>query len=146
MTCRPSPARRLLLRFEYVTDGGLNTPGWAIDDVRIPEIGLSDDAETDGDWTANGFERLTGPIAQKFAVQVIEIGSQTNVSQVALDSANDATIDLRGPDQGVEKSIIVIAARARARAKRRPTSYSFCTRHRPAGLVACPANLYDWAG
>jgi immune inhibitor A len=121
----PFAGQKVALRFEYVTDGGLNTPGWAIDDVRVPEIGLSDDAETDGDWTANGFQRLTGPIAQKFAVQVIEVGGQTNVSQVELDSANDATIDLRGPDQGVVKSIVVIAAESEGTSEEARYSYSF---------------------
>jgi hypothetical protein len=39
--------QRVLLRFEYVTDGGLNTSGWAIDDVAVPELGWLDDAESE---------------------------------------------------------------------------------------------------
>jgi len=121
--------QKVLLRFEYVTDGGLSTPGWAIDDVSIPEIGLSDDADNDGDWTASGFQHVTGPIAQRFVVQVIEAGDQAaggqeQVRQIALDDANDATIELRGPDQGVTKSIIVIAARSQATSEEAQYSYS----------------------
>ncbi len=37
----PFAGGRVLLRFEYVTDGGVNTPGWAIDDISVPELGLS---------------------------------------------------------------------------------------------------------
>jgi len=126
--------QKVLLRFEYVTDGGLNTPGWAIDDVSIREIGLSDDAESAGDWTADGFQRITGPIAQRFVVQVIEVGDQATptgdqpeVRQVALDAANDATIELRGPDQGVTKSIIVIAAESEATSEEATYQFSLTT-------------------
>ncbi len=120
---------KVLLRFEYVTDGGLNTPGWAIDDVSVPEIGLSDDAETEGAWTADGFQRITGPVAQRFVVQVVETtqGNETVVRQVALDTANDATIELRGPDQGVLKSVIVIAAETEATSEEATYHYSFAT-------------------
>jgi hypothetical protein len=123
--------QKVLLRFEYVTDGGLNTPGWAIDDVSIREIGLFDNAENDGNWTASGFQRITGPIAQSFVVQVIEVGDQATPTggqeqarQIALDAANDATIELRGPDQGVAKSIIVIAAMSEATSEEAQYSYS----------------------
>lgn len=106
----PFAGQKALLRFEYVTDGGLNTPGWAIDNVSVPEIGLSDDAESNGDWTAQGFQRISGPIAQRFVVKVIEAGTGPSVRQVTLDAANDATIELRGAAQGVTKSVVVIAA------------------------------------
>ena len=123
----PFAGRKVLLRFEYVTDGGLNTPGWAIDDVSIPEIGLSDDAESAGDWTANGFQRITGPIAQRFVVQLIETGDQTQVSQVALDAWNDATIELGGPDEGVTKSVIVVAAASEGTSEEAQYRYSLTT-------------------
>jgi len=123
--------QNVLLRFEYVTDGGLNTPGWAIDDVSIPVIGLFDDAESAGGWTASGFQRITGPIAQHFVVQVIETGDETaptggqaQARQITLDAANDATIELRGPDQGVAKSVIVIAATSEATSEEAQYQYS----------------------
>lgn len=119
--------QKVLLRFEYVTDGGLNTPGWAIDDISIPEIGFSDGAENNGDWTANGFQRISGPVAQRFVVQVIESGDQTQVRQITLDAANDATIELRGADQGVTRSIIVIAAATEATSEEAQYNYSFAT-------------------
>ena len=125
----PFTGHKALLRFEYVTDGGLNTPGWAIDDISIPEIGLKDNVENDGDWTVEGFKRITRPIAQRFVVQVIEVADQATpagdqVRQIALDAANDATIELRGPDQGVAKSIIVIAAVSEATSEEAQYSYS----------------------
>ena len=107
----PFAGRKVLLRFEYVTDGGLNAQGWAIDDVSIPEIGFSDDAESDSGWDAQGFQRLSDPLAQRFLVQVIGFsGGTANVFQVPLDAMNDATIDLSWTAQGVDKLVIVIAA------------------------------------
>jgi hypothetical protein len=123
----PFAGQKVLLRFEYVTDGGLNTTGWAIDDLSIPETRFSDDAESAGGWAASGFQRITGPIAQRFVVQVIETGDQTQVRGIALDAANDATIDLRGPDQGVTKSIIVIAATTETTSEEAEYLFSFVT-------------------
>ncbi len=117
--------RKVLLRFEYVTDSGLNTSGWAIDDISIPEIGFFDNAESAGDWIANGFERITGPLPQRFVVQVIETGAQTGVQQVALNANNDATINLPGPEQGVTKSIVVVAATTQATSEEASYHYSF---------------------
>ena len=45
----------VLVRFEYITDEGVNLDGIVIDDIAVPELGFADDAETDGDWTG---ERL----------------------------------------------------------------------------------------
>ena len=50
--------KRVLVRFEYITDEGYNRPGLAIDDLRIPEIGYSDNAESDNGWTTDGFIRV----------------------------------------------------------------------------------------
>jgi hypothetical protein len=67
-------------------------------------------------------------------VQVIEVGDQATptgdqpeVRQVALDAANDATIELRGPDQGIKKSIIVIAATSQATSEEAQYRYSLAT-------------------
>jgi hypothetical protein len=94
--------RSVLLRFQYVTDGALNLNGIAIDDLEIPEIGWRDDAEGDGDWTANGFIRSSNLVAQRFIVQVIRFGAQPTVERrivagTALELAVDATADRRAP-------------------------------------------------
>ena len=43
----------VLVRFEYITDEGVNLDGIVIDDIAVAELGFADDAETDGDWQAN---------------------------------------------------------------------------------------------
>ena len=38
--------KAIQVRFDYVTDEGFNEPGWAIDDISIPELNYQTDAET----------------------------------------------------------------------------------------------------
>ena len=86
--------KQVLLRFEYVTDGALNLNGWAIDDLAIPEIGWSDDAEADRDWTASGFIRSTNLVRQRFVVQVIRFGATPTVERrIVEDGALELDVD-----------------------------------------------------
>jgi len=87
----PYAGQQIQLRFEYVTDGALNMNGIAIDDLTIPEIGYSDDAEADNDWNANGFVRSTNIVRQRFVVQVIRFGATPTVERHVVD---DGTLEL----------------------------------------------------
>lgn len=120
----PFAGGRVLLRFECVTDGGVNAPGWAIDDISVPELGFRDDAEDDGGWEAASFQRLTGPLPQRFVVQLIERGEEPQVSQITLDSGNRAAVDLTGPVDAV----IVIAATSEGTTETASYEYSLDTR------------------
>lgn len=67
--------REILVRFAYITDLSINEPGIAIDDISIPEIGYSTDAETDdGGWTAEGWVRIQNTLPQRFSVQMVRFG------------------------------------------------------------------------
>ena len=83
----PFAGREVLLRFEYVTDGALNEAGIAIDDLEIAEIGFSDDAETPGDWTADGFIRSTNIVRQRYIVQVIRFQDSPTVERHIVDGS-----------------------------------------------------------
>ncbi|MDA8442094.1 MAG: immune inhibitor A [Peptococcaceae bacterium] len=52
--------KTIQLRFHYLTDGGVSLKGWAIDNITIPAINYSDDAEGASDWTFNGFRQFAG--------------------------------------------------------------------------------------
>ena len=79
--------KEIQLRFEYVTDGALNLHGMAIDDISITGL-LSDDAETDNGWKADGFVRSTNVVSQRFVVQLLRF------------TANGTTVDRRSVDAG----------------------------------------------
>jgi immune inhibitor A len=85
--------RRILLRFEYVTDSSANRDGWAIADVRIPAIGFADRAGDRG-WTAEGFTRLGEPLPQRFLVEAVLPGSPADVRRLTLDQNNHATLEI----------------------------------------------------
>ncbi len=87
----PFAGRRVLLRFEYVTDDATNLPGFAIDDIEVPEIGFLDTADGGAHWMAEGFRQVRGPLAQRFIVQKVEAGQ---VTRVQLDAGNRAEIPL----------------------------------------------------
>ena len=87
----PFAGKQILLRFEYVTDGALNLNGFALDDISIPEISFTDDAERDNDWTAAGFIRSTNVVKQRFVVQVIRFGATPTVERHVVE---DGTLQI----------------------------------------------------
>jgi len=125
----PFAGEKILLRFEYITDEGVNLDGFAIDDISIPELGFFDDAENDGPWLAEGFRRLTSPLTQRFVVQVIEFGQTTTVTTLPLDELNAGEVRLSGFGSTLEKAVIVIAAATDD--TRQPATYRYSLR--PAG-------------
>ena len=100
---------RVFLRFEYLTDEGVNGPGWAIDDIAVPEIGFLDDAESDvGGWQRAGFRRLAGPLPQRFELRLITLGPAPEVEAVPLDAKNRAELSLTGLGTEYQSAVIVI--------------------------------------
>jgi immune inhibitor A len=98
----PYAGKEIQLRFEYVTDGALNLHGMAIDDIAITGL-LSDDAESDNGWKAEGFVRSTNLVAQRFAVQLLRFtASGTSVERRTVDAGTldldvDTSTDRRPP-------------------------------------------------
>jgi hypothetical protein len=86
--------RRVLVRYESVSDDATSLTGFAVDNIEVPEIGFRDGAETASGWRAEGFKHIEGPLPQRFVVQVIR-GSE--VTRLELDSANRGQVALGGP-------------------------------------------------
>ena len=105
----PYAGEEVLLRFEYVTDEGTSDDGICIDDVSIPEIGYFDDVESDGLWDAQGFIRTNTLAPQDYLVQVVEIGDEVNVRQMALDQDGSGTLTLSGFGEGLERAVVIVA-------------------------------------
>ena len=93
----PFAGRDILLRFEYITDDAVTLPGWAIDDVTIPELDYSADFEADADgWVGAGFVRHTNLLPQTFLVQAITlpVDGQAQVKRLALDARQQGVFRL----------------------------------------------------
>ena len=87
--------QEVLLRFEYITDAAVNTEGFLLDDVTIPEIGYFSDFEhDDGGWQAEGWVRIGNVLPQTFRVALVKHGAQTTVEQIPLSADNSANIQL----------------------------------------------------
>ena len=72
--------KKILLRFEAVNDLAVNLPGFAIDDIEIPEIGFKDDAESEAGWTSEGWIRTNNFVPQTFIAQVIGLARMATLA------------------------------------------------------------------
>jgi len=112
MDLTPYAGQPILLRFEYITDDAVNSPGFCVDDITIPELGYHYDAEDDGDWVALGFIRTDNTLPQRYLVQLIELGAETRVLQIELDEAQRGQWVIEGFGDKVERAVLVVSALA----------------------------------
>ncbi len=101
--------QKVLLRFEYVTDGGTHGRGWAIDGVAIEGTAFRDPDLTDAGWRSAGWVRLDRPLPQTYVVRLIErrAGGETSVLDVPLDAGRRG--ELRFSAAGVDEATVAIA-------------------------------------
>jgi len=119
----PYVGQKVLVRFEYVTDDAYNDPGLCIDDISIPELGYYYDAETDGGWTAEGFVRSTNIVPQRWIVQLITFGADTEIRQMDLGETGAGRLEIE--DFGTETDRAVLAVSALAPATTEVASYQY---------------------
>jgi len=78
--------QEIIIRFEYITDDAVTRPGFVLDDVAIPEVGYFSDFEEGGDgWESAGFIRHTNLLPQRWLVQLILFGPETQVQRLELN-------------------------------------------------------------
>ncbi|NJM05270.1 hypothetical protein HC891_02090 [Candidatus Gracilibacteria bacterium] len=100
----PYAGVEILLRFWHITDEGFNAPGMLLDNIRIPEIGYTDDVENgSGGWSAAGFVRSDGSLAQRWQLRLVRTLSDGRVlaETVPVDSAGRAVVQLASAERGV---------------------------------------------
>ena len=104
--------QEIIIRFEYRTDTWFNGSGFAVDDIAIPELDYTYDAEAgEDDWKGEGFVRTSNVVPQNWALQLISPVDGVTVQQ--LDVAEDGTAyaDITLGD-GVKKTTLIIGAMA----------------------------------
>lgn len=95
----PMAGKKFLLRFEAITDAGVNREGFAIDNISIPEINFKDDGNSDAGWKSEGWSRVENTLPQYWQVQAIVTGrdGKVTVERMALkDNTGTLAIDLGG--------------------------------------------------
>ena len=112
----PYARKKILVRFEYITDEAVNNNGLALDDVEVPELNFLDDAEQDRGWDAHGFFRTDNLAPEDFVVQLVEQHQDGSIT------VNDLTLDeqQRGQTQvccfgsDLDRVVVIVAAMAPA--------------------------------
>jgi len=99
--------RKVLVRFEYVSDDATSFTGLAVDNIELPELQYGDDADGNSDWTPDGFTSVSGRLPQQFVIQLVA-GERENptVSRIDLDAENRVEISLAGPAMIVVSGIV----------------------------------------
>lgn len=101
--------REILVRFEMITDDGVNQPGMAIDDISVPELGYASDFENDdGGWDAAGWLVTDNRLPQELWLQVAQLnGSDTTVTRWRSQGENNWRLELT---PGTQQAILALSA------------------------------------
>ncbi|MCX6032407.1 MAG: immune inhibitor A [Chloroflexi bacterium] len=121
--------KQILLRFEYVTDDAVNGPGFMVDDVAIPELSYSDGGENGaGGWDAAGWVLTDNRLAQRWLVQLVEIGSnKITVERLAVGADGRGQLDVA--DLGkLDKAVLIISGLAPVTTEAAKYSYTIAVR------------------
>jgi len=106
--------KKILLRFEVITDDALNLPGMALQDIHIPEINYAYNADSGDDgWQAQGFIRTNDLEPEKYSVQLISTGSDGKTQVKRLPLADDQTGHWDVPLSQLKSAVLVLSALAR---------------------------------
>lgn len=114
MDLTPYAGKKIQVRFEEVTDDAVNLQGFAVDQIRIPELYFSDTLSSDNGWVSNGFIRSTNVLPEHYTVQVLVYqGQKFTVSDMAVDLATGQGI-LSVPNFGsaITRVVLVVSANA----------------------------------
>ncbi len=117
--------RRILIRFHYVTDDGVNNAGLCFRQISAPEAGLTPASQG---WQAEGFLLTGNRVAQEYLVQVVETGAPNRVTQMVLDPSNRGELVVQ-PPPAPGRLVVVVAALAPK--TRQPAPYTLTVE--PAG-------------
>lgn len=112
--------KKVVLRFEYVTDAAVNGEGFMLDDIEIPQIGYQTDFETDIDgWEANGFVRIQNRIPQTYRLTLIQSGKPRSVQYLQVKPDQTFTMPLK-----LESDVILVVS-GTTPYTRLPANYTF---------------------
>jgi hypothetical protein len=98
---------RIKLRFQYVTDDGVNGEGFLMRNLSIPEIKWHDNFTG---WNAKGFLPVySNLLPSDWMVQLISFtAKRTTVSTLPLSATKQASIVINPGKQGLKKLVVVV--------------------------------------
>ena len=122
--------KQIQVRFQYITDDAVNGPGILLDDISVPELNYSSDAEeADGGWVSQGWLRTNNVLVQRWLVQVAEVDRQgLKVSVIEVGPDGKGSLDVSGI--GNNGKVAYLAVSAIAPVTTETATYSFEVRKR----------------
>jgi immune inhibitor A len=106
--------KKIQLRFEQVTDEAVNLQGFAIDNIRIPELHFQDTLNSDNGWASSGFIRSNNVLPQHYNIQALLYqGAQFTVSSLPVDLASgQGTLTIPNYGTTVTRVVLIVSAYA----------------------------------
>jgi hypothetical protein len=116
--------KQIQLRFETISDDAVHCPGLALDDIRIPTLGFTDDVSADNGWQAQGFIRSNNVLPQSYILQAVvyPASGAPNVVRIPVDAASGTAHDVIA-GLGGQVAHVTLAVSATAPATIVPASY-----------------------
>jgi immune inhibitor A len=116
--------QKILLRFEYVTDGAVNGPGFLLDDVTIPQLNFKDNGEngTDG-WESKGWILTDNVLTQRWLVQLVS-NSSNGVQVQRMNVGPDGHGELTVKDDPNGNMMLIVSAEAPVTSERAQYNYN----------------------
>jgi hypothetical protein len=122
----PYAGRRILVRFEHITDDAVNFAGLTLDNVRVPQIGFVDGPATRG-WQTHGWVRVANLLPTHWLVQlVLYTRHGVHVDQMPLSATAEGQATVIGLGRDVQRAVVSISPTAPQTTV--PSSYTLIVR------------------
>ncbi|MBI4219341.1 MAG: immune inhibitor A, partial [Chloroflexi bacterium] len=102
--------KKVMLRFEYVTDDAVHRQGVCFDDFEVRETGWFDFAESNRDWKIQGFTRINNQIPQGWLVQIVraKAGRATQISQLPISAGGEGEAAIKAME--ADETVLIIVS------------------------------------
>lgn len=101
--------KKVIIKFDYLTDLAVNGEGMVLDDISIPEMGYHEDFESGlGGWMTDGFVRLQNQLPQKYLVSHIQLGDSLKITPLFFDNNGKIQLNISG-EAGKVKNFLVVS-------------------------------------
>ncbi|MCW5850245.1 MAG: immune inhibitor A [Anaerolineae bacterium] len=110
----PYAGKKVLVRFQMITDDAVSHNNLALDNVRIPELNYQEGFERgDGGWKSEGWVRTNTLLPQRYLLQLIEVRQDgPRVRQIPVGPDGKARVEVAGLGRDYSEAVLVVSGAA----------------------------------
>ena len=110
----PYAGKKVLVRFQMITDDAVSHNNFALDNVRIPELNYQEGFERgDGGWKSEGWVRTNTLLPQRYLLQLIEVRPDgPQVRQIPVGPDGKARVEVAGLGRDYSEAVLVVSGAA----------------------------------